>query len=112
MVGTVLRTASFRKSLQFDNLVCDGEWSTEAKDVIDEEGPCNIERHQISELSQEEFLLRLGLFSVNLPTKYTAKCFPADRIELSRISITGSASALPLQYPPPLHIDNPCVYTI
>ncbi|GMR41691.1 hypothetical protein PMAYCL1PPCAC_11886, partial [Pristionchus mayeri] len=38
--------------------VTDGGWITDEKDIVDEEGPCNIARHDGEGLTQEEFLQR------------------------------------------------------
>ncbi|VDL74741.1 unnamed protein product [Nippostrongylus brasiliensis] len=36
----------------------DGGWVTDKKDVVGQEGPCNIERHDARELTEKEFLHR------------------------------------------------------
>ncbi|VDP26023.1 unnamed protein product [Heligmosomoides polygyrus] len=36
----------------------DGGWHTETSDIVGQEGPCNIERHDGKQLSQEEFVKR------------------------------------------------------
>ncbi|CAJ0931266.1 unnamed protein product, partial [Mesorhabditis belari] len=61
----VFKLSTFMRGFLFFSLfvfvggiVSNGGWITEDKDIIGQDGPCNIERHDADELTQEEFIKR------------------------------------------------------